>query len=381
MVRLAFFYFILYSSFSIALSFFPVFLESNHLGKDQIGYIMAIGSVVAIIGQPFWGYWSDKLQSTKKMLLTVMIFSFFISFFLYSAATFVGLFLLFALFNFFKSSCGPLAENLGVQYATTHNKNYGAIRMWGAIGVGTGSLVFGYVMNWVGIGRIGWVYASVILLALPFIYLVTDYRNPKQVVKINLSSIMTLLRNKEYIWVLFICFVVMITHKMNDSLLAIYLTSMGAPISHVGMAWMIATFSSVPAFALTGILLKRFHELPIMAIAALLYSLRWSIITLVEDPQLLIALQLLHGITFPVFFISALAYVTRLVPKELIATGHTIFIAVAMGMTGLVGSSGGGWIMEQFNPQAAYQTGSIVTLGGAVLVILTIVYMRRNKMS
>lgn len=379
MVRLSFFYFVLFSSFAIILSFVPLFLRFHDLGRDQIGYVMAIGSVVAIMGQPFWGYWSDKIQSTKKVLIFVMLLSLMLSFLFFSASSFLWLLLLYALFMFFKSSNGPLTESIAVQFATTHNKNYGAIRMWGAVGVGTGSLVIGYLVGWVGIGQVGWIYAAIILAALPLALLLTDYRKKSAETAISLSAVKKLLSKKEYLWVLLLSFLIMITHKMNDSLFAIYLSDLGAPASQVGYAWMLATFSSVPAFIFTGMLIRRFHELPIIMVAAFLYAIRWFMYSAFDDPQILTYLQLAHGVTFPVFFVAALYYVTRLIPRELVATGHTIFLAVIMGMTGLVGSAGGGWIMEFISPQVAYQVGAGFSLCGAVMAGMTIVYMARSK--
>lgn len=378
MVRLSFFYFVLFSSFAIILSYVPLFLKFNNLGKDQIGFIMAIGSVVAIMGQPFFGYWSDKIQSTKKILVIVIILSFLLSFLFFFAASFIWLLLFYALFMFFKTSCGPLTENIAVQFTTTHNKNYGSIRMWGAIGVGTGSLFIGYLVGWIGIEHIGYIYAAIIILALPLVFLLTDYRKKNQGFSISISAVKRLLSNKEYIWILFISFVIMITHKMNDSLFAVYLSDLGATPSQIGFAWMLATFASVPAFAFTGMLIRRYNELTLIMIAASLYSIRWLMYASFDHPQILTYLQISHGVTFPVFFVAAFYYVTRLIPKELIATGHTIFIAVIMGMTGLIGSSGGGWIMEHISPQASYQVGSVISLFGAMLAGITIVYMRHK---
>lgn len=381
MFRLSFFYFVMFSSFAVILSFVPLFLSANDLGKDQIGFIMAIGSVVAIVGQPFWGYWSDKLQSTKKILMVVIFFSLLMSFVFFSATSFVWLVLLFALFMFFNTSNGPLTENIAVQFATTHNKNYGSLRMWGAIGVGTGSVVIGYLVGWFGIEYIGWIYAAILIVALPLAFFLTDHRKKNSGTPISIAKVKKLLRKKEYVWVLFISFVVMLTHKMNDSLFAVYLSELGASPAQIGFAWMLATFSGVPAFIFTSMLIKRYNELILIMIASFLYAVRWWMYAVFDDPQILTYLQLIHGLNFPIFFVAALYYVTRLIPKELIATGHTIFIAVILGMTGLFGSAGGGWIMEHISPQAAYLVGSGVSLLGAILPGLTLVYIWHQKRS
>ncbi|MDG5789551.1 MFS transporter [Evansella sp. AB-P1] len=379
MVRIGLFYFTLFFSFSVVIMYVPLYLQSQGLGKDQIGLIVAMGSIISVIGQPFWGFVSDKIKSTRTVLLFVMIFSLLTSSLFFSANTFILIIFLYTFFMFFMTSSGPLTDSIAMQFATDHNKNYGVLRSCGTVGVGTSSFILGIIIGIVGIQYIGWMYGIIMIVAIPLVFLLYDKRRGgKNQAPISISSVKIIVKNKKYLWMVFITFILLITHKMNDSLFSIYLTEVGGRESQVGLAWMIATFSSVPAFVLTGMLIKRYHEIGLVAIAAFLFSIRWFLYGYFDDPQILIYLQGMQGITFPFLFVAAFTYVTKQLPKELLATGQLMFMASTMGMGGLIGSAGGGWYMEHFSPQGAYLLCGIITLFGCLLASVTYVYLMRK---
>ncbi|MFA9557039.1 MFS transporter [Evansella sp. AB-rgal1] len=379
MVRISTFYFTLFFSFAVVIMFFPLYLQHLGLSTSQVGIIVAMGSVVSVIGQPIWGYISDKLHSIKKVLLIVMMGSLIMSFFLYSVNTFFTILIIFTCFMFFMTSCGPLTESIAIRFAAENNKNYGVMRSFGAIGTGTSSLVLGTLLGVIGIHYLGWMYASIMMIAIPLVFLLQDPIQVESKEPITISSVKKLMGNKKYIWMLFISFLLLITHKMNDSLFSIYLSELGAREAEIGRAWMVATFSSVPAFALTGYLIKRCPEIILISMAGFLYALRWFLYGYWDEPVVLIYLQMMQGVTFPILFVSAFSYVTKLIPKELLGTGQLLFIASTMGLGGLFGSAGGGWYMEHFSPQATYYLGSFITLGGAMLATATIFIVQRKS--
>lgn len=231
MIRLGIFYFVLYCSFAVVLMFLPLYLQYHGIGTGRIGVIMAMGSVMAVIGQPIWGYISDKVNSAKKVLLFIMVSALLCSFLFFAVESFWPLLLLFTLFMFFMTSCGPLTDSIAMQYANKNKKNYGAVRSFGSIGVGTSALVLGMLIGVVGIQYIGWMYAIIMLAAIPLVLIINE--SGREVTtgvrpSISLSSLKELLKNKKYIWIVIISFLIFTPHKMNDSLLTIYLADLGA---------------------------------------------------------------------------------------------------------------------------------------------------------
>ncbi|WP_078553062.1 MFS transporter [Bacillus alkalicellulosilyticus] len=378
MVRLSLFFFLLFSTFAITGALLPLYLQDIGLTTEQIGIHLAMGAVIAVLGQPFFGYVSDKIQSTKRVLIGVMIAALFVSFFYFSVTSFYMLLLLFILLNFFISASGPLVENITITFAQKNNKNYGVIRLWGDVGVGAAAVIIGALIGIYGVQSLGVMYAIILVVAIAFAFTLQDGRQ-KTTSTISVRSLKVLFTNKEYMWFLFLSMIIFITHRMNDSLFTVYISNKGASESDVGLAWMLATFASAPFFIIMGKLLSKYKELTLVLLAALVYCIRWLLYGVFDDPHILIFLQLLNGVTFPIFVVAALFFVTKIVPEQLKATGQTIFIAVIVGIAGLIGSAGGGWVMERFGGSITYQIGAGITFIGVILCAITLFHQARTK--
>ncbi|MFK4998875.1 MFS transporter [Bacillus sp. N9] len=122
---------LLFSAFSITGGIMPLYLKELGLSTEQIGLQLAMGAVISIVGQPLFGFLSDKIQSTKRVLIALMFASLAVSIFYFSVQSSLLLLILFMILNLFASSTGPLTENLSITYSQRNNKNYGAIRLWG----------------------------------------------------------------------------------------------------------------------------------------------------------------------------------------------------------------------------------------------------------
>jgi PPP family 3-phenylpropionic acid transporter len=75
----------------------------------------------------------------------------------------------------------------------------------------------------------------------------------------------------------------------------------------------------------------RFRLRTLLAVAFAGSALRWVLLSRAEGAVAVIALQLLHGLTFGLFWGSAVAALGRVVPPQLRATGQAIFSAVVFG--------------------------------------------------
>ncbi|ULL16105.1 MFS transporter [Paenibacillus sp. H1-7] len=377
MVRMSLFMYFLFSTYSIMGFFLPPYLQSNGLDSGQIGNLLAVGSLVAMIAQPAWGFISDKHKTVKPILLVLLICAFSVSLGFFSATSFFAILFFYALFSCFHSATGPLAETLCIAYASQHQKSFGQIRLWGEVGVGMSSLLLGIVIDRIGIHHLGGIYALAVCVAGAATLLLPNSKSAASAV--NLSNLGKLFVKPKLLWFLLLVLMVGIPHRMNDSMLAIYLHRLGATDTQLGMAWLVATFSTVPVFMFISKIMRKWNELGILVIAAFAYSLRWMIYSFAESPGVLIAAQLLHSLTFPLFLVSSIQYLSSIVPAELRASGQAAFAVTFGGLGGIIGSSTGGYAMAQLGPQPTYLAGSLLALAGAAAIIATYKFGQRNS--
>ncbi|WAA11123.1 MFS transporter [Fervidibacillus albus] len=365
MLSLSLFNLISYFAMSVVVAFFPLFFQYKGLNPSEIGTLLAVGTFVSVFSQPIWGYIADKKQTIKRIVLMLLVFALLSSTLIFIGDTFFALFFAMALFFFFFSPVQPLVDSLATAYTIEHKKNYGAVRMWGSIGFAASSLVTGIIMVWIGIENVGYVLA--VFIVLTFLVSTRLVDTSTKMAPISKSLVTNTLKNKQYLRFLLAVFLITFPHRMNDSILGLYLSELGATEGEIGAAWTIAAASEAPFILIMAFFLKKFHHLQLMAFAGGVYFIRWLLYGITDHVWTIILLQGLHSITFAIFLVAALQYVAVLVPREMLATGQTIFFAVQSGLGGIFGSLIGGYMMNELGAQLTYQIGSLFALAGAIL--------------
>lgn len=280
-----------------------------------------------------------------------------------------------AVFYFFNFPVGALGDSLGQRRADELNISFGSIRMWGSIGFAVSSLLIGEILNQVGIQYIMWPYLSFGFLALFVAFRLEDVKTTED--PIQIGDIKKLLQSKPFLFFLLFVLFIATSHRANDSFIGLYISELGGSERLVGIAWFIGVISEALVFALAFFWFRKYPSLVFIIIGGFIYSLRWFIYALISNPMIILAFQVLHGLTFGVFYLAAMAYVSKIIPKNLQSTGHLLFYMVMFGVAGIIGSLAGGWLLENFNGTVLYTAMGISALIGSGLFILY--YLSRKK--
>ena len=259
-----------------------------------------------------------------------------------------------------------------LRQADIHMISFGTIRMWGSIGFGLSSLIIGQFLNSYGVEFMMWPYLILGTLLLVIAFNIVDAKTSTSTdtKQVQLKDLKVLFTNKKFIIFLSIMMFITITHRANDSFIGLFITSIGGSESLVGIAWFIALISEALIFAFAYYWFKKERALLFLILASVFYTLRWLLFAFTTDPTIVIIGQLLHGLTFGIFYLSALDYVTQLIPKTLNSSGHLIFYSVFFGISGIIGSLIGGFLLDQYGGQTLYLVMAGMTLIGTVLLII-----------
>ncbi|MGO4275601.1 MFS transporter, partial [Paenibacillus sp. TAF58] len=231
--------------------------------------------------------------------------------------------------------------------------SYGSVRLWGSIGFSGVALISGLLLGELGgVANIPYFYWALWIFPFLLLAFVKDEKGSGQ--RITLSAIGAIFKNKSFLWFMVMVLMISIPHRMNDALLGLYLNKLGATDSMVSWAWAIAACTEIPVFAYINRYIHRYHELTILGLVSVLYTMRWLLYMLFSDPWVLIGLQTTHMVTFAVLWIVAVQYVVRLLPEQFGSTGQSILAMVFMGLAGIIGGSVGGWLSEQWGGASMY---------------------------
>lgn len=359
-----------YCSNAVLVPYLPLYFASRGFTTVEIGMLMMTGPFVAIVAQPFWGYLSDRFQTVKWVLAFLWTAAALASVAMFASDGFALTLTFVTLLYFFLMPSQPLLDSLTIRAAAEANVSYGSIRMWGSIGFTIFAVLSGGLLAALGgIGGLRWIYWGLWIFPLALLFLLKDTKLDAP--PITLRSLAIVGRNRSFLWFLFLVFVMMLPHRMNDNFLGLYMSSLGASEQVVGLAWAVATLGEAITFGLLYRYLHKVHELALLGIVGLLYVARWLAYALVSDPFVLLVLQLSHAVTFAVFWAAAVAYAVRSVPPELRSTGQSVLAAVFIGLAGLGAGTLGGWLEEVAGYETAYGLGAILAGLGGIGFLLT----------
>ncbi|MCT2537741.1 MFS transporter [Aquibacillus koreensis] len=352
----------------IIISFLPLYLQHKGLDGQQIGWVLAIGPMMAIFSQPFWGYMSDKYQTVKRILIICVIGLLIFSFIFMQMSTLPLLLLFGAIFFFFTAPIGALGDSLSQRRSEDLGVSFGSIRTWGSIGFALSSLVIGEYLQAVGVEYMIWPYLILGGVVLAVCFKLTDVKvNAK---RIQLSDVKLLIKNHPFTIFLAMIMLITITHRANDSFMGIYISQLGGDERLIGIAWFVGVASEALVFAFAGHWFKKYHPLIFIIAAGVLYSVRWFGYAIFDEPIYIVILQFLHGLTFGVFYLTAFSYVSRLIPKILQSTGHLVFVSVFFGLSGIIGSLIGGAVIDSMGGSYLYMILGTMSLVGTILLTL-----------
>ncbi|WP_176220708.1 MFS transporter [Cohnella massiliensis] len=342
-----------FSLFALFISFLPVYASQIGISKTEIGLILGIGSLISIVSQPLWGIVCDRTRTIKKVMLLILTVSVIAGTLLFQSRE-AWLFALFvAMMNLFFMPSDALVESLNVQTAQRVGISYGSIRTFGALGYAFTSLAAGTFLHAFGMGSLAWIFLGFGLVTLLLGLSMSDVKASSK--PIAFGQLKTFMLDPRMLAFFALVFLVALPHKMNDMYIGLYIEEMGGNVRHTGMAWFAMTLSEALFFALSAKLIKPGKELAVMAVSAGMYLVRFGLSSLVTEPLPLVAMQVFQGVTFALFYVAAIQYLHSIVPEQWKSTGQTVMTVLFFGISGIVGSSAGGWLMERLGGQSLYR--------------------------
>lgn len=342
---LSMFLFFFHSAAAVTATFLPSYFQGKGLSASEIGWLMAIGPFTALFSQPFWGYMSDKYKTVKRMVMICTAGIIMTSFFLFQAESFWLLLVIAGIFFSFMSPVGALGDSLAQKTAVMYGTQFGQIRMWGSVGFAATSLAGGVVLAWIGLDYLFYLVLTYSVLTFIIIQKIKDV--PATSKAINLKKAARVISRPRFLWFLLIIMLVTITHRANDTFIGLYIAELGGSESQIGLAWFAGVAAEAAVFLLSAYWMRFFKkDMTFVIAAAALYGIRWLVMGVSDEPWQIILLQPLHGLTFGVFYLCTFQLVTKMIPEEFLATGMMVFISVFFGLSGIIGSLGGGWVID-----------------------------------
>ncbi|MFC5650991.1 MFS transporter [Paenibacillus solisilvae] len=364
------FYVFVYMSNAVYATFIPLYFQHVGFAPSQIGTLLGLGPLIAILAQPVWGTVGDSAK-TKNSILMLLLAGSGISALLYPLSSqFAYLMVIISVFTFFQASIFAISDAITLEAIDRRGKgNYSLIRLGGTLGFAVMSIGFGLIAQ-KRIDLLFWVYAFILLVSLLLVLrFPTIEGHQSKSRKVQLS---VLFRNRKLMIYFAANFVFQITLGYYYAFFPLYFKEMGGDSTWLGWSMVISSLSEIPFLLLSQKIFKRIKIPHILLGAGAAAALRWYLFSAIHNPYWILPVQALHGLIFIVLSVTMATIINKEVPSELKASGQTFNGLLSLGVARIIGSIAGGAASEAFGMRNVFYYNFIAAL--VCIVIFSAVF-------
>ena len=331
-------YFSCFALVSLLFTYLPahLILSLKFSGKETLALIYTGMAMLGILAQPLWGQIADATQKSGRITRCCTLAGFLFYLGLPFCRTPVHFLLCMWPATMFLSALPSLLDTMVLtRFGVNH---YGRIRLWGSIGFGSTALLFPIISSYIRPQN----HSSLVipgLLICALFYSVSvlfiGEEGRKSAGKIHKFSIFILLRSRAFLSLMAFTMLHWCAHTPYNVILDVHRHYMGLDVQTTGYAVALAVACEIIFIGTSGKWLTVMSPRHCLMLTAAVTTLRWALMTYPVNETYFIAIQVLQGVSFGVFFPASIACLTKIVPEEMRATGQTLFsmLTFSVGMT------------------------------------------------
>jgi MFS transporter, PPP family, 3-phenylpropionic acid transporter len=330
-------YALMYAAFGAASPFWPRFFESRGLTPEQLGFLLALGTLVRLIAGPLAGRFADILGALRASLATCAGFAALLAVGLLAVEGFWPLAVVHMAHAAMLAPITALADALAVNAARAPQKGfeYGWARGSASIAFIAGTLAAGQILGTNDLSAIAWMQAALlagVVLAAPLVPpLDASSAQSGGEISSTFGGIRELCRIALFRRLVLVAALVYGSHAMHDAFAAIRWNAAGIGTTATSLLWSEAVAAEVFVFFWIGpALLNRIGPRGAAALAAAAGIIRWVVMSQSTALTALALVQPLHGLTFALLHLACMRIIALIVPIHLAATAQALY-AVGSG--------------------------------------------------
>jgi PPP family 3-phenylpropionic acid transporter len=359
-----FFYFAFIGAFS---PYFGLYLQSLNFSAWDIGLLMSQMQLMRLFGPNLWGWLADRFGRCLAIirLAAAIGLAGFTAFFWLDRLP--GMLLAMAILAFFWSAALPLVEALTFDHLREERGRYSRIRLWGSVGFIAAVLATGAVLDATPPAGVLWA-CWAILLGILAVALVLPEAPPTPHPRAD-QPIGEILRQPRVLALMAACFAMSAAHGGFYVFYSIHLTAHGYSKTAVGLMWSLGVVAEIVVFIGMAYLTRRFSLRALLLASFATAVVRFLIMGWgVESAALMIAGQLMHGMTFGAYHAAAIAAVNLWFPGRAQGRGQAIYSSLSFGAGGLLGALISGLTWDDWGAGWTFTLAAAFALAGFALV-------------
>ncbi len=368
-------YFLVYLAQAFSFCLMVTYLISLGYSATERSIMFAFGAITGIIVQFWFGYLCDKNKTIKRYINYSYICYSLMTLVVYMTGFrnfFMHILLVGTMQIFFRVNIG-LVDSWVLESGDYLKDNFGSMRAFGSLGWVVGSYFVSCMVEKVGYSYIGIVFASILLIAY-FVGKKIPDAQKQQSVKLKLSDVNILFKNKRYILLIVILFAIYMVQTSLDYVLPDKLNALNATETEVSYYWMITGLVELPLFFAGNKLAKKYGYVNLMILSIVVYGARFVMYSLSTSILQVMLISLLQFFTFPIMQVVSKQLVDKESPENLKSSGQQIGSALYNCTSALFSPLLAGILEDSFDIDVA-----LLAISGFALISLLLTFVYKKK--
>jgi len=347
----------------VGVPFWPTWLESRHMTDVQIGILLAVGPWVKLAGNPLFSQAADRMGNARLILIAAIVASFGFHSIYIESSGFWPIFFVAIFASMCVTTMVPLTDGTALQLCNARGLQYGRIRLWGSLAFMGASLGAGYILEGRSADLVLYLMLGAMGLALGAAIGLPRAAGPAH--HRPAGGWLALMADRRLMLFLAAASLVQSSHAMLYSFSTLYWLGAGYSESEIGIIWSISVIAEVVLFAVGGSVLQRTGVAWLLIIGAAAGILRWTLAAVFVGWPALIAIGMLHALTYAATHLAAMSYLGRHVAPGLAASAQGLYGVMAAGPLLGLSMLASGWLFPfagrlGFLAMAAMCAGSVL---------------------
>ncbi|MFT3917717.1 MAG: MFS transporter [Anaeromyxobacteraceae bacterium] len=325
-------YFVLYVGVGSSIPYLSAYMRGLGFTGEQIGLAQMIPPVLAPAVALAWAAWSDRHGSPTNGLKRAAVIAAAAGLALPFARTPVALGLALAAVALGDRAIIPLLDAVSLEASRRGGPPYASIRLWGSVGFCVSALAVGRALAARGeqpgdplvpaVMSAAFVGYAALLWSLP------RTAPPEHAARPGRRDLLALARDRTLLLFFLACLAHWTAIGPYHLFFGVLVRERGLPSDVTGLAMTAGVVAEILVMLAAPRLERRCSPRALLATAFAVSAARWLLTARATGGTALVLLQLGHGLTFGLFWATAMASLGVLVPAPLRATGQAILTAV-----------------------------------------------------
>lgn len=360
--------------FCCTASWLPVladYCQNKGLSPSQISLVLSTTPIMMFAVQPFYGFLGDRVGYKKSLMIASALAAVSYLFYLVDDG-FSWILLSTFLMSIFYNTIQPLLDSMSLQLVEKKQQlSYGSLRVAGALGWSVTGLIIGQVIDRFDIQFIFVVSSiSMFLVFICSCFINNDIQEKLKLETITMKGAFELVRNKQLLVLLAVVVLVSIAGTSIWNFYSLYMKSNGASATLVGYGLSFQGLVEIPFFYFSARVIARLGVRATLLLTVVATALRLLLYGIIQQPVVALPIEVLHGISWSLFWVVCVELVYKLVQKELLATGQSLLYAAYYGAGAVLGNYWVGYLTEiGLSLSALFLVNAGVVLLAVILIV------------